>query len=149
MNIKEIIKKENILLHIDANSKIEAFNLLAESLEKTGVVTNKDLYVQDVLEREKEFSTGIGFGFAIPHAKSKYVTKASVAVGRLKKSIKYDSIDDEPINFMFMIAVPIQNNDEHLKILSTLSRKFIDEDFRNALEKATTKDEIMSTLELI
>ena len=74
MNIKGIIKKENILLNINANSKREAFDALAESLKETGIVTNKELFISDVLKREDECSTGIGFGIAIPHAKSKYVT---------------------------------------------------------------------------
>ena len=130
MNIKEIVKKENILLNINASSKFDAFDALAESLKETGIVTNKELFIKDVLKREEEFSTGIGFGIAIPHAKSKYVTEASIAIGKLTGNILYESIDDEPIYLMFMIAVPMQNNSDHLKILSMLSRKFMDEDFR-------------------
>ena len=149
MNIKEIIKKENILLNINANSKFDAFDALAESLKETGIVTNKELFIKDVLKREDECSTGIGFGIAIPHAKSKYVTEASIAVGKITGNILYESIDDEPIYLMFMIAVPMQNNSEHLKILSMLSRKFMDEDFRNTLKKASSKDEIARALELI
>jgi len=149
MNIKEIIKKENILLNINANSKFDAFDALAESLKETGIVTNKELFIKDVLKREDECSTGIGFGIAIPHAKSKYVTEASIAVGKITGNILYESIDDEPIYLMFMIAVPMQNNSEHLKILSMLSRKFMDEDFRNTLKKASSKDEIERVLELI
>lgn len=149
MNIKDIIKKENIILNIDATSKLDAFNALAESLKETGIVTNKELFIKDVLEREKECSTGIGFGIAIPHAKSKYVTEASIAVGKLTGNILYESMDDESISLMFMIAVPMENNDEHLKILSMLSRKFMDEDFRNNLKKASSKDEIARVLELI
>jgi len=149
MNIKDIIKKENILLNINANSKLDAFNALAESLEKTGIVTNKELFIKEVLNREEEGGTGIGFGIAIPHGKSKYVTEASVAVGKITGNILYESIDDEPIYIMFMIAVPMQNNNEHLKILSMLSRKFMDKDFRNTLKKANSKDEIMRALELV
>ena len=149
MNIKDIIKKENILLNINANSKLDAFNALAESLEKTGIVTNKKLFIKEVLNREEEGGTGIGFGIAIPHGKSKYVTEASVAVGKITGNILYESIDDEPIYIMFMIAVPMRNNNEHLKILSMLSRKFMDKDFRNTLKKANSKDEIMRALELV
>lgn len=149
MDIKKIIRKENILLNIDSKSKIDAFNLLAESLRKTGIVTNKELFVKDVLKRENECSTGIGFGIAIPHAKSKYVTTAAIAIGKLTENIVYESMDDEPIHIMFMIAVPIQNNDDHLKILSILSRKFMDEEFRNTLEKASSQDEIMKALESV
>lgn len=149
MDIKKIIQKENILLNINAKSKIDAFNALAESLKETGVITNKELFVKDVLKREEEYSTGIGFGIAIPHAKSKYVNNAAIAVGKLMENIEYESMDDEPIHIMFMIAVPMQNNDEHLKILSILSRKFMDEEFRNTLKKANSKDEIMKVLESV
>jgi fructose-specific phosphotransferase system IIA component len=149
MDIKKIIQKENILLDINAKSKIDAFNALAESLKRTGVITNKELFVTDVLKREDEYSTGIGFGIAIPHAKSEYVTDAAIAVGKLTENIEYESMDGEPIQIMFMIAVPIQNNDEHLKILSMLSRKFMDEEFRNILKKASSRDEIMKVLESV
>ena len=48
-----------------------------------------------------------------------------------------------------MIAVPMKNNNDHLKILSMLSRKFMDEEFRNTLKMARSKEEIVRALELV
>lgn len=143
MNIQEIISTDNINLKLEVKNKKEAFIKIAEMFYKNNAIKNIDEYVQAVLKREEEFSTGIGFGIAIPHAKCKSVKKATVGIAKLVHKIEYDSIDDEPITTIFMIAVPEGAANEHIKILSTLSRKFIHENFRQELKEAKTPEEIL------
>lgn len=146
MKLSEIVSEENINLNLEAVDKKEAFVKTAEIFYKNGVISSVDDYVKAVIKREDEFSTGIGYGLAIPHAKCSAVKKPAVAVVRLKNHIEYQSFDDEPIKMLFMIAVPEQGADEHIKILSTLSRKFMHEEFRNALKAAKTPSDIIAVL---
>lgn len=146
MRLSEIVCEENISLSLEAVDKKDAFIKTAEIFYKNGVISNVNDYVNAVVKREEEFSTGIGYGLAIPHAKCSAVKKPAVAIVRLKNDIEYKSFDDEPIRMLFMIAVPEQGADEHIKILSTLSRKFMHEEFRNALKGAETASDIISVL---
>src|SRR5699024_4849458 len=94
-----------------------------------------------VLKREKEGTTGIGMGVAIPHGKSKTVQQPTLVFGKSKGGIEYDSLDGNPVYLMFLIAVPENSSDEHLKILSHLSRKLMREEIRNQLMNLEQKSE--------
>ena len=146
MKLSEIISKENINLSLVCTDKEDAFKKVANMFYDSGVISSVDDYVKAVIKREEEFSTGIGYGLAIPHAKCSAVKKPAVAIVKINGDIDYKSFDDEPVKMLFMIAVPEQGADEHIKILSTLSRKFMYEDFRNSLKEAKTSDEIISVL---
>ncbi|WP_277674463.1 PTS sugar transporter subunit IIA [Piscibacillus halophilus] len=148
MNLAEILKEENVLLDIEADSKENAIDQLIQSMEKTGVVNDAATYKETVLKREEEGTTGIGFGVAIPHGKSSGVNNAGLAFARLTKEVDWQSLDGNPVTSVFLIAIPEeQAGKEHLQILSQLSRKLIHEDFRNQLKTASTKQELIATLE--
>lgn len=146
MDIKELINKDNIIIDIEVKDKKDIFKVMAEHLKQSGVVNNTNGFVQAVLDRENEYSTGIGFEIAVPHAQSKYINKSAIAVARLKNKIEYESIDGENVKLIFMIAVPEKENQEHLRILSALSRKFMDDKFRESIKSAKSKDELYEIL---
>ena len=79
MKINQLLKNENILLNLKCSNKEEVIKQMAKSLEDTEVISSLEGFIIDIHKREEEYSTGIGHGFAIPHAKSKYVNKASIA----------------------------------------------------------------------
>lgn len=146
MELNKIINKENINLSLEASDKKDAFKKIANMFLKNNVIENVDDYVNAVIKREEEFSTGIGYGIAIPHAKCKAVKKPAVAVAKLCKEIEYRSFDDEPITTLFMIAVPEKGADDHIKILGALTRRFMHEEFRNELKNAKTAEDIIALL---
>ncbi|MDQ0204627.1 PTS sugar transporter subunit IIA [Pectinatus haikarae] len=146
MDITAVIKKDNIIFNLEGKNKTDAITQLAQCLLKNRVITDLNGFVADVLKREEEFSTGIGFGLAIPHAKSVYVTKTAVAVGKLNTAIGYNTADNEKVKLLFLIAVPEKGGNEHLNILSQLSRKFMDESFRHRLDLARNSEEIIRCL---
>ncbi|MNP18609.1 PTS system mannose-specific EIIBCA component [compost metagenome] len=120
---------------------------MTTGLHTIGAVTDVEQYVQAVLTREESSSTGIGFGVAIPHGKANGVTRASLAFARLSEPTEWQSLDDEPVKIVFMIAVPAENvGNEHLQILVSLSRKLIHEEFRDSLLQAQTAEEVIEIL---
>jgi len=148
MDISSILDKKNIILAMQSKQKSAAFLELAQCFKENNIITDVKGYVEDVLKREAEFSTGIGYGIAIPHAKSKYVKTTAIAVGKLAHNIVYDSIDNEPVRILFMIAVPENGNDAHLKILNKLARKFMDENFRKNILAAENEDLMFEALRI-
>lgn len=147
MNVTEIMNKKMIKLELESRDKVSVIRELADLLEQNGKLYDKEKYIEAVMEREKEFSTGVGMGIAIPHGKSSAVKEPALAFGRSNEGIDYESIDGEPSKLFFIIAVPENSNDEHLRLLSQISRKLMHTEIREKLLNANTPEEILKALE--
>ena len=145
--IRDVLKPAFINFDLKTTDKQAAISELANTFLTKGVVTNDSVYLEAVMKREEESTTGIGFGVAIPHGKSAAVAGPSLAFGRSQAGIQYDSMDGKPVHLMFLIAVPETSNDEHLRILSKLSRKLMHEDVRQKLMTVTDAEEIYQIFE--
>jgi len=132
---------------MEATDKKQAILELAELMWKHGFIEDLQGLVDATMEREAEYSTGIGMGVGIPHAKSAVVKQPVVAFGKSNKGIEFDSFDGEPVYLVFLIAVPEKSDKEHLNILSTLSRALMHEEVRDALMRATTPEEVISAFQ--
>lgn len=146
MKITELLQPVGISLGQAAGTKDEIIHRLVDLMEKTGALTDKAQYIEDLKIREASGTTGIGEGIAIPHAKSKGVSKPQLVSMTVPNGTDYESLDGTPTNLFFMIAVPENSNDEHLKVLSRLSTMLMDESFRKALLKATDKTTFLNTI---
>lgn len=124
-------------LDLETNEKIETIGYLAQLAKDRLIDVNK--YIEDVKKREAISTTGIGDGVAIPHAKSKWVKVPTVIVGKSKRGIEWESLDDEKVKMVFLIAVPDGEGNEHLKILQILAVSLMDDEFREEIEKTTDK----------
>ena len=147
MKISQLLSLDTIKLDLAASNKNEVIDQLVDVLWDAGKLTDKNLYKEEILKRESLSSTGIGERIAIPHAKTKAVKNASLALGLYKNGVDYDSLDGEPVNIVFMIAAPDGANDEHLETLSRLSVLLMNPDFKNGLLNAKTPEEVISLLD--
>ncbi|UOE74716.1 PTS sugar transporter subunit IIA [Parageobacillus thermoglucosidasius] len=148
MEITSLINEELIVLDLEASNQLEVIEHLASLLEKQERIESKSAFIQGVLDREEEFTTGFGNGIAIPHCKNPTVKKASIVIGRTIKGIDWNSLDGLEVSFVIMLAIPpSEGGTTHLQILSTLSSKLIDPDFRSRLMNAKDKREILKLLE--
>jgi len=147
MNISSLLKKETINIGLDVSSKEDCLNHMINGMEKAGFVSDKSTYLKDVLAREAKGSTGVGFGIAIPHGKSSGIKTPGLAFTKLARPIQWNSLDGNPVEIVFLIGVPEKDADnEHIKILISISRKLVHEEFRNQLLSAKTEDDILSIL---
>lgn len=139
-SITDIMSDEAIVLGETATTKEGVIEDLVQRLEKTAAITDKNGFKEVIYVREKESTTGIGMGIAIPHGKSAYVRKPTVAFAKSQDGVEWHSLDGKLAHMIFMIAVPENSQgDMHLKILQRLSRKLMDDDFRQALMDAPDK----------
>ena len=146
MELKELIKESTIKLELESRDKDSVLDEMIKLLVDDNVVTNIKKFKKDILARESLSNTGIGFGIAIPHAKSKAVKEPRIAIGLTKKGLDYGSIDGQDVNMVFMIAVNDEQSDLHLRALANLSRKLMHEEFRESILNAKTKKEIIDIL---
>ena len=145
MKITDLLSPESILVDAGINSREEAVSLLVDLHEKSGRLSDKEVYRQAVLKRESECATAIGMGIAIPHAKSEAVKSAGLAALTVPGGIDYDALDGQPSNLIFMIAAP-DDGDLHLEILSGLVGLLMDEDLRTSLLGAGTPEDFLALL---
>ncbi|AAK78214.1 PTS system, IIA component [Clostridium acetobutylicum EA 2018] len=147
MSTKDMFSKERVTFNLKAKTKEEAINELIEILYNDGKVTDKEELKRAVLKREEEFSTGIGMGIAIPHGKCSAVKEAAITFGLSKEGIDYQSMDDKPAHLFFLIAVPEESSDIHLKALSEISRKLMHTEVREKIKNAQSFEEFITVFE--
>lgn len=150
MNINALLDDKSIFIPLTSTDKNTIIASMIEGLVSSGSVSSKEDYMNAVLARENTGSTGIGFSVAIPHGKSKGVSKPGLAFAKLSAPAEWQSLDGEPVKVVFMIAVPEEAaGNEHLQILIALSRKLIDSDFREKLMSVEQPEQLKSLLATI
>ena len=145
-NNRILFSSETITMDLKGETKDEVIQEMADLLEADGVLKDKEAYIQAIYEREKQSTTGMGMGIAIPHAKTSAVKVPRAAVGISKKGFDFDSEDGKPAHIIFMIAVTEKDQNLHLDTLAKLSGKVMHEEFREALKNAESKEKIMELL---
>lgn len=135
-----------VILNLKAKNKEEAIEELAQILFANEKINNKDLYIADILNREKMLSTYCGSNIAIPHSVSSVVNEASFAFGR-SSGLIWDE-DDDLVNFVIILAIPELKEGEdtvHIEMMSAIAELALDDDIRSQWEKAKTTEEIIAT----
>ncbi len=137
-------------IDIKGNNRDDVIVEMIAKLEKVNAVSSTEEFKTAILNREQESSTGIGMNIAIPHGKSDAVIKPSVVFGIKRDGVNWQSLDGTDAKLIFMIAVPKESaGNEHLKILQMLSRKLMDDEFREQLLAVSTKEEAYQLLDTI
>ncbi|SCY33503.1 PTS sugar transporter subunit IIA [Alkaliphilus peptidifermentans] len=143
MEIKDVLDRKLMILNLKSNSKKEVIEELINPLVDEGIINSKNEFLEKVMAREAQSTTGIGMGVAIPHGKSKVVRKPAIVFGKSQKGLDYEALDDKPSYIFFLIAVPEGSENEHLKVLSLLSRKLMHEEIRTKLMDAKSEEEVI------
>lgn len=107
------------------------FRFLAKKAFELGIVKDEETACSDLLDREGQMMTGLQDGFAIPHCRTDNVNEAAVFCLQLTGTIEWKTFDDQGVRYIFCIMAPEENSGNiHLKLLSTLAGKLIEESFR-------------------
>jgi len=105
-----------------------------------------DEVFQAILERERQFPTGIGYGVAVPHGKTPALANLVVVAGTTPAPVPYETVDGEPVRLFFLLAGPESQAGAHVKALSRISRLVRREPVRARLLGARTPDEFYRSL---
>ncbi|MBR2518789.1 MAG: PTS sugar transporter subunit IIA [Selenomonadaceae bacterium] len=147
MRVTDLLKNASIDLGAQVKDKQDAISHLVDLMDKGGNLKDKAQYKKDVLAREASGTTGLGDGIATPHAKSAGVKEPGLAAMTIPDGIDFESMDGNPARLFFAIAAPDGGNDDHLMILSKLATMVMDPDFKEALIKASTKEEFLKIID--
>lgn len=148
--LTDITSLELIETDLKGETRDDIIDEMIQKLKHVGALYSVTEFKQAIMNREQESTTGIGINIAIPHGKSAAVRKPSVVFGIKQSGIDWKSLDGTEAKLIFMIAVPKGNEgNEHLKILQMLSRKLMDDSFRERLLSVQTKAEAYKLLDEI
>lgn len=144
MKISDILKRDKIIAGLKGTTKEEAINELIDLLKGDERIIDLEKVRNSVLEREKIMSTGVGKGFAIPHGKTDAVREIVAAFGKTSQPLDFNSLDEEPVNLIFLLVGKDNLVGPHIKLLSRISRMMNKDEFRESLAKASTAEEIFN-----
>jgi mannitol/fructose-specific phosphotransferase system IIA component (Ntr-type) len=125
-----------------------SFNLKGETKDsRSKMVKNKEELLKAVLEREKLVTTGVGYGIAFPHAKTRAVKGIVIAFGRKNEGVDFDAMDRKSVYLFFLIAAPEDAIGAHLNVMAKLSYLMKSEKNRQRLMKAKYKEDLIEVLD--
>lgn len=147
MKIQDVLRKDVMLLDLQATSKEAVIDEMITSLVDKGYVTDFDVFKTGIMNREAQTTTGLGDGIAMPHAKNAAVKEATVLFAKSNKGVDYASLDGQPTDLFFMIAAPEGANDTHLAALAELSKYLMKPGFADRLRAVTNPEEVIAVFD--
>lgn len=138
MDLGDILGPSNILPEMQAVDRWQAIDELIGTLVASGKIQpqHREAIAAVVKKRETSMSTGIGFGIGIPHASTDLIPEVVAALGRSKKGMNFDALDNQPVNLVMLFLVPQGQFQKHLHTLASIAKILHKAEFRQALEQA-------------
>ncbi len=143
MKIEGLLSEKYIDLHIELSNKVQIIDTMLSMVGSHPGIKNHNRLRHDVLKREKEMSTGIGKQIALPHAKTVAVSTPVLALATLRDKVDFESIDNEPVEVVFLLATPEEMLTEHLKLLGRITRLVGKAEVREKLMAASSSSEVL------
>jgi phosphoenolpyruvate-protein phosphotransferase len=131
-----LLSKELVRLGSESKNKEEAMQEIVDAFYIAGRTEDRQRLEEALWLREAAYSTGVDYGFAIPHCKTEAVVADSVGVLKLSQPIDWGLVRDKPVKVKMIITLAVrepQSANRHLQVLSKLCRKIEDEEFREHL----------------
>ena len=147
MKITDLLSIDSIEIGSSYKDKDELLKNAVKLICRSGIINNEKEYLNSVLKREKESTTGVGNGIAIPHGRCKAVDKAGLAAIVLNKPVEYEALDNKPVELLFLIAAPEDKGNVHLEILSKLAMMLMDQEFTFKLKNSRTAEEFIRVID--
>ncbi len=146
MELEKYLSDEVICLDLGVAKKDAAIRKLVDLLCDARGLGHRETILDTVFVREKEKSTGIGYGVAIPHARTDIVGQIFLAMGRHKEGMDWGAMDGKPTQFIFLVVGPAKASEDYLRVLADISRLIKRADVRASLLEATTSAKVLAII---
>ncbi len=148
MDLGDILSKEQIIPDLQAADRWLAIDELINNLVATGKIKaeHREAITAVVRKRETSMSTGIGFGIGIPHASTDLIYEVVGALGRSKKGVDFNALDNQPVHLVMLFLVPQGQFQKHLHTLANIAKMLHKSDFRQSLEQAPDAETMLAAI---
>lgn len=147
MSIAELLTEDLIQPSLKGKTKYEVIEELLDLLVAQGKVQERQVALQDLIEREQYLSTGLENGLAVPHAKTTASEDVLVAFGLSQDGLDFDSLDGKPAHFIFLVLSPRDTSGPHIKILAQITRNFREGGIGPKLQQCNNAREILNIIQ--
>ncbi len=144
MKVFELLEESFILTDFKSYDKKDIINELIDLHKEDKNVDDLEKVRTAIHAREKEMSTGVGKGFAIPHGKTNAVKDVIVSFGKTTHGIDYEALDGNPVHLVFLLVGKVDLVSKYIKLLSRISRLMNKDEFRERLVNSNSKEEIIN-----
>ena len=148
MGFADFVCFDALIPELQAQDRNGAMAELVSALDKAGQLGkgNSEEITKAMIKREKEASTGMGKGIAVPHVKHKAVKNVVAAVGCSSAGIDFSSLDKQPVYSVILLISPMDNPDRHLQTMEHVFKCLQQEKFRKFLRQSQTAEQIEGLL---
>ena len=149
MKLSKFCSEELITFDLKSEDKDSVLGELVELASKSNLVKSSEELLADIKDREELVTTGVGYGVAFPHAKTKATKGIVIAFGRSEAGIDFDAMDHKPVNLFYLIAAPEDAIGAHLNVMARLSYIMKSEDNRDRMMKVTSPGELLQMIDTV
>ncbi|MDR3343910.1 MAG: PTS sugar transporter subunit IIA [Treponema sp.] len=146
MNLKTVLSKETISLHLKGTTKEEIINELLDILVAAHKIPDRGAAFAAIMDREQKMSTGMKHGIAIPHGKSATIPDLVACIGIADEAVDFDALDHKPCRIFIMTLSPIEKTGPHLQFLAEISLLFKSAEKREEILHAASAEAILHIL---
>ena len=146
MNLKKVLSKETIRLHLKGTTKEAIINEMLDILVAAGKIEKRAEAFTAIMEREKKMSTGMKHGIAIPHGKSQTIHDLVACIGISDTPVEFDALDHQPCRIFILTLSPVEKTGPHLQFLAEVSLLFKSSEKRAEILSATSEEAVFRIL---
>jgi mannitol/fructose-specific phosphotransferase system IIA component (Ntr-type) len=149
MKLFDFVVKDAIVAELQSTERDPVIRELVQSLADAKAVDAKDAdaIVKAVIQRERQGSTGMGKGVAVPHVKHAALKKRVGVIGRSTVGVDFAALDGQPVYSVLLVLSPASDPDGHLHAMETIFRNINDDRFRRFLRQSATRQEIVELID--
>ncbi len=145
IDISDVFDESHVLLDLDAKTQDDVFHAVAEAAVRNGIADDANALYEGFLQREQEVTTGLMDGYAIPHTKNEAAKRAAMFYVRVPNPLPWETMDDSEVTNLFCLIAPAScEGNPHLVMLSALATCLLEDDFKEAVAKAASAEELVS-----
>ena len=146
MDFRSVLTLERTYNGLNPKSKKRLLETATELIVLDVPSIDKEELYKNLITRERLGSTGIGKGVAIPHCRSSQCDHPIGAMITLDTPVDYDAVDNQPVDIVFVLIVPTEETDNHLKLLASLAESLSQDSFRQQLRLSTSRQELFNSI---
>ena len=149
MKLSKFSSEELITFELKSTDKDGVIRELVDLASRSSLVKDQNELCRDVIERENLVTTGVGYGVAFPHAKTRATRGIVIAFGRSDKGMDFDAMDKKPVHLFFLIAAPEDAIGAHLNVMARLSFIMKSEENREKLLEVKSPGELLQIIDTV
>jgi fructose-specific phosphotransferase system IIA component len=149
MKLSRFCDETLVSFNLKSTTKPDIINELVDLVSQSNMVKDREHLARDIKEREDLVTTGVGYGVAFPHAKTRSVKGIVIAFGRSVEGVDFDAMDHRKVQLFFLIAAPEDAIGAHLNVMARLSYLMKSEANRTKLLEANSPGEVLELMDVV